>query len=370
MDVETPTQKPSREGTVSQPIITPQELYDPLLVLLKVKLHLKNDWWIIAVVGVVATVGLYGVLLVGLLNPLGVLSGSLVVLLWMGLYLFLPSSIAQLFNRLWENGVIGEYCGDGPGSVTYKDFVKKQARLINSRWWVGIALFFLGLYWLFRFFFAHDSLTHTPFWVQLSVIFLYSLIVYSGFLSVVWLLSMVVATNRLFHGFTIQVKPLHSDGSGGLNLLNRFLWMGVTLMVIGVCGAIALGLASFSGAYGGVYSLVYILCYLITLPLLLSAWVVLPHQKMVQDRNERLQPLIDEYERAIRETMPSAKGETRAINEGTERLAALQKRLEQVRNSFPTWPIEMVQLRRLAIGLILPFLLSLLPSLVDLFTKK
>ncbi len=68
--------------------------------------------------------------------------------------------------------------------------------------------------------------------------------------------------------------------------------------------------------------------------------------------------------------MPSAKGDTIAINEGTERLAAVQKRYEQIRNSFPTWPIEMVQLRRLAIGLILPFLLSLLPPLVDLFTKK
>ena len=34
---------------------------------------------------------------------------------------------------------------------------------------------------------------------------------------------------------------------GVADLLNRFLWMGVTLMVIGLCGAITLGLASFSG---------------------------------------------------------------------------------------------------------------------------
>jgi hypothetical protein len=263
MDVETATQKTSIEGTVSQTIIAPQQLYDPLLVLLKVKLRI-NDWWIITVMGVVATACFYSLLLVGILNPLRVLSGSLVVLLWMGLYLFLPSSIARLFNGLWENGVIGEYHANRLEPISYQGFVEKQARLINSRWWVGIALFFLGLYWLYRFFFAHDLLTQDPFWVQLDVIFLYSLIVYSGFLSVLWLLSMVVATNRLFHVFTIQIKPLHADGSGGLNLLNRFLWMGVALMMIGVCATITLGLSSFGGVYGGVYIPIYILCYLIT----------------------------------------------------------------------------------------------------------
>jgi hypothetical protein len=278
--------------------------------------------------------------------------------------------MARLFNGLWDNGVIGESQAHRREPLSYQSFVDKQARLIGSRWWVGVALFLLGLYWLYRLFFAHDMLTHTPWWVQLQVIFLYSVIVYCGFLSVVWLLSMVVATTRLFHTFTIQVKPLQADGSGGLDVLNRFLWMGVTLMVIGVCAAITLGLASFSGDYGGIYSLVYILCFLITLPLLLSAWLVLPHQVMVRARNELLQPLVEEYERAVRETMPSVKGETTAIQEGTERLAALQKRYEQVRDSFPTWPIEVVQLRRLAIVLVLPFLLSLLPSLVEVFTRK
>ena len=75
-------------------------------------------------------------------------------------------------------------------------------------------------------------------------------------------------------------------------------------------------------------------------------------------------PLTDEYERAISETMASAKGDNEAIIAGTERLAALQKRYEQVRNSFPTWSIEIVQLRRL------PLLLSLLPSFLNVLTKK
>ena len=68
--------------------------------------------------------------------------------------------------------------------------------------------------------------------------------------------------------------------------------------------------------------------------------------------------------------MPSIRGDTVAIVAGTERLAALQKLYEQVRESFPTWPIEIVQMRGLAVVLILPVLISLLPALFGVFTKK
>lgn len=46
MDIETSTQPTFREGSVSQKIIEPLQIYDPLLVLLKVKLRL-NNWWVI-----------------------------------------------------------------------------------------------------------------------------------------------------------------------------------------------------------------------------------------------------------------------------------------------------------------------------------
>ena len=76
------------------------------------------------------------------------------------------------------------------------------------------------------------------------------------------------------------------------------------------------------------------------------------------------------YERALSETMSGAMSDLAAINEGTERLAALRKRYDEVRDSFPTWPIEIMQLRGLVTLLILPVLLALLPLLLDLFTKK
>lgn len=365
MHVETSSQRVPIEGSGHSIIITPGQFYDPLLVLLN-KLSL-NYWWVATGVGILSALGLYGWLLIGTLSPIQVLFGSIVVPLWMGIYLFLPSTMADLFNRLWRNGAIGEYRADLTTSMSYKEFVEKQARWIHSRWWVGVALFLLALYWLYIFLFLHGGiLTLAPLWLQCTVIFVFSLIFYVGFLSIVWLLSMVVSINRLFHVFTVQVKPLHPDGSGGLGVFNHFLWISIALVMIGVCTALSISARGFNIAY----LLAAIVCYLITLPTLLTAWLAFPHYVMVEVRNKLLQPLTDEYELAVSETMSSAKDDTTAIIAGTERLTALQKRYEQVRDSYPTWPIEIVQLRRLAIVLFLPLLLSLLPTLLDLFTRR
>lgn len=366
MNEQESTQQSAVKSSLATRIITPQQLYDPLLVLLKGKLRL-NDWWVIAGAGFVSLAGLYGWMLVGVFNPLQVLVGSLIVPFWMGIYLFLPTSIATLFNNLWENGVIGPTRAASQEFISYQVFVDKRACFARSRWWTIGALLFLSLYWLYRIFSAQSLPAHASLWLQLPVIVIYSLIGYAGFLSILWLLSTVVSINQLFHRYIIQIKPLHPDGSGGLGPLNQFFWIGIALIVIGVCAVIALSPQQRLDL-GYIFSA--IACYLIAIPALVAAWLALPHHVMLHARNELLQPLAKEYERAIRETMPSIQDETAAVVAGTERLAALQKRYEQIYNSFPTWPIELVQMRRLALVLILPILLSLLPSLIDFFIKR
>jgi hypothetical protein len=366
MDEQVSTQQGAVKSSLATRIITPQELYDPLLVLLKGKLRL-NDWWVIAGVGFVSLAGLYGWMLVRVFNPLQVLVGSLIAPSWIGIYLFLPTSIAALFNHLWENGVIGSVRAESQEFLSYQAFVDKRACFIRSRWWTIGALLFLSLYWLYRIFFAQDLPASASIWLQFPVIVIYSLIGYAGFLSILWLLCTVVSINQLFHRFIIQIKPLHPDGSGGLGPLNQFFWIATALIVIGICAVIALSPGQkmdLGFIFAGITS------YLIAIPALVAAWLALPHHVMLHARNELLQPLAEEYERAIRETMPSTRDETAAVVAGTERLAALQKRYEQIHNSFPTWPIELVQMRRLALVLILPILLSLLPSLLDFFIKR
>ena len=49
------------------------------------------------------------------------------------------------------------------------------------------------------------------------------------FLSIARLVLALVFTNWLFYTFTIQIKPLHPDSSGGLGALGRLLWISVLI---------------------------------------------------------------------------------------------------------------------------------------------
>jgi hypothetical protein len=111
------------------------------------------------------------------------------------------------------------------------------------------------------------------------------------------------------------------------------------------------------------------LTYLALITALASAWLALPHHVMLQARNEHLQPLAQEYERVLMETIPEADEASAQIVAGTERLSALKQRYELVRDTFPTWPLQVVEMRRFALALLLPALISLLPALFSMFTK-
>ena len=60
---------------------------------------------------------------------------------------------------------------------------------------------------------------------------------------------------------------------------------------------------------------------------------------------------------------------TTAIAEGTERLVTIQKRYEQVRANFPTWPVQIAMTRRLGATLVLPLLTSFIPAIINFVTK-
>ena len=376
MNIQMPTQQTFSEGSVSQRIIDPSQVYDPLLVLLKVKLRL-DDWWVI--------IG-WGILVIGLLltiaailpierwngrdffSPLELLLFAAAYLIMIGTYLSLPSTIADLFNRLWENGVIGDGQTDTPVSLSYQEFVEKQVPWIHSHWWTAIALLAATLNPLFIVF-AHPELVRSiPLWLDFITVFIAVAGNYGIVLVFIWLLMIAIITHRLFSTFTVRVKPLHPDGSGGLGLFNRLLWIATPLVVIAGCAAPAFW-GSASSQSDRILIFGDVVFYLLAAALPLRAWLALPHQAMVQARNKLLQPLTNEYEQTLGEMLSGARGDVAAIQEGTERLAALRKSYEEVRDSIPTWPIEIMQFRGLVTLLILPVLLTLLPLLLGLFAK-
>lgn len=377
MDTQISTQKTFQEGSVSQRIIEPSQVYDPLLVLLKIKLRL-DDWWII--------IG-WGALILGLLltiaailpldrwngrdffSPFELLLFIAAYLTMIGTYLSLPSAIADLFNRLRENGVIGDDQADIPGPISYQAFVEQQIPWIHSRWWAAIALLAAALNPLFIVFAHPEMVRSIPLWLDIITVFIAIVGNYGIVLVFVWLLMIAITTHRLFRTFTVRVKPLHPDGSGGLGLFNRLLWIATPLVVIAGCAAPAFW-GSASSQSDRILILGDVVFYLLAAALPLRAWLALPHQAMIQARNKLLQPLTNEYEQTLSAMLSEARGDVAAIQEGTERLAALRKSYEEVRDSIPTWPIEIMQFRGLVTLLILPVLLTLLPLLLGLFTKQ
>jgi hypothetical protein len=345
---------------------------DPLLVLLKDRWRL-NIVWMVAGVFVLAGLDIFSYITifrwqlrsdVTLGDVLNLLLLSIAFTLVFLIYVLLPSCMAEIFNTLRANGVIGRYHQVRPASLSYEQFVEQVVLWANSRWWLGIVVILNLLVLLAALVFQPS---HVPlFWQFVAFLLGYVPLLYILYFVLLRVILLIVGINRLFLLFTMQVKPLHADGSGGLGSLGLILWVSVGMIV-----AMSLAVVAVTQLYPSSFDLEIILAvYSVSVVALVIGWLVLPHRVMVQARTELLQPLTQEYERAIRETMPSIRGDTTAIVAGTERLAALQKRYEQVRESYPTWPIEIVQMRGLAVVLILPVLISLLPALFDVFTKK
>lgn len=154
--------------------------HDPLLVLLKDRLRLNEIWSILGI-------ALFtGIVLIGLpilttpdFDPLGV---SLLVTLrdvvqtlilfplLYGIYLLLPGYIANMFNTLQENGIVGEYRQDRTCAEAYEAFLQKLVSWADNFWWTVAALVFVALCWVYELFVAEPLLnaaTLPPLWLRI-----------------------------------------------------------------------------------------------------------------------------------------------------------------------------------------------------------
>ena len=356
-------------------IIHPKDFYH---VLAKFKVPIgEQDWWLIRW-GMIASISLLSVLcfyvamVSGTINLFQLLLESVAVPLWLGVYFFFPITVATVFNQLWNTGAIGNYRGDSAKSMTYQDFVTKQSLYIHSPWLNITSFLIVVLVWCYQLYrYLKPGGVHgAPLmwdlpWIQLVIYCLNTLIAYVAFLCVVRLLLVAISINRLFLSFTINVFPLHPDNSGGLRALHHLLWISNAMLIAGLCFVTSV----FSRAHDSVFFIVFLSGYLILFPAIMTAWLALPHREMVRARNVHLQTIVDEYNKTLQETGASITGPTAAIAEGTERLVTLQKRHEQVKGSFPTWPVEISFAGRLGFTLILPLLTSFVPALINLLTK-
>jgi hypothetical protein len=384
-------------GHKTETHLSPQHFYrhDPLLVLVRDRLHLGAGWSAVGtalltaavLLGVPALVRVIDVYLFGYLfgapalgtNPTdqqwiltGLLQSLLIEPIAVAIYVSLPNALSGLFNSLKKNDVIGEACR--PGTESYAAFERKLITWADNRWWVALALTGVIVYWLYRLLtpVAGDSTKDAPEWARtwliLVILLAYSPVMYGFLTSLARFLVSLVFTSRLFLTFRIRINPLHPDGSGGLGAIGRML--AVSVLVATAIGAAATGmnianLSAYGTPFARAENWVLGIVYLVSLPLLFLGWLWAPHRAMLAAREEALRPWADEFRRSIPEVVPSSQDDADMIKANTERLAEIKRQYELLKETYLVWPIQTPVLKGLVVTSLLPLITSLLSSFVS-----
>ncbi|MBA2679798.1 MAG: hypothetical protein H0U76_15555 [Ktedonobacteraceae bacterium] len=368
--------KETKDGVEDQPL-TARQLYqhDPLLVLLKDRWHLSTVWICVGTILLPGSVFLGWWLGWVRMNSTWIVSDTLSILIQtlilfpviFLIYLRIPGSIASLFNTLKANGVIGEPRKQVSGSKTYEAFVQQMVRWMDNVGWTLAIVLLVACYALYRLLILEPaSSSPVPYWMRVCAIVSYWPLMYVTGMSVLRILLALIFTNWLFYRFSLQVRPLHPDGAGGLGAMGNLLWMSVGIMLwealLLVASVLSRNLIWLSLSEMILLGAIYIALT----PALLIGWLLFPHAMMVKARDEMLRPLTDAYQQAFLQSLSSHEYDTRSLVSATRRLTALKQRYDLVHDAFPVWPLETGTLSRIAVTVILPLLLPILTSLITL----
>ncbi|GHO81871.1 hypothetical protein KSD_96420 [Ktedonobacter sp. SOSP1-85] len=365
-------QKESVQSIVNT-TLSARQLYrhDPLLFLLKERLHLRNLWMSVGAMLLPGIVYLVWWLLWGSKFSSGWNPGTISSILIQTFALFpslffiydcIPNAIAKTFNTLYTDDVIGKYRKDPADREAYARFKQQVVYWMDNNWWTATIIVVIILYALLRLFLRelpdrHDLL---PLMVRTVVVIIYVPLMFATGMSVIRLVLALIFVNRLFYLFKLQIKPALADGSGRLRSLERLLWLCVSIML---WVAILLAAMILGRNVGGLtFPEVFLLgaIYILLIPTLLIGWLIFPHRMMVKARDEALQPLAIEYQQALMLSLSPKTQDTQGVAAEILHLETLKKRYDLVYNSFSVWPLETHTLSSAGVTVILPVILPLI----------
>jgi hypothetical protein len=349
--------------------------HDPLLVLLKNKCHLStlticigsillpavvfSFWWLQWIHD--ATVWNIGDTLSVLLQIFILFPAIFLI------YQLVPASIAELFNAFESNAVIGMPRRYGSNNRTYETFRQQMISWIDNRAWSIIIFLLVLCYVLYRLLLQEPANSSpVPYWMRACAIIGYLPLMYATGISVIRLLLSLIFINWLFAGFTLQIKPLHPDGAGGLGTLSHLLWASISIMLWEALLLLASVLARNLSWLSFSEMILLGAIYITLTPALLIGWLIFPHAMMVKSRDELLQPLTDEYQQALLQSLSINTHDTRSLVSTTRRLTVLKQRYDLLHDSFPTWPMETSTFNRIGATVVLPLILPIVTSLITL----
>jgi hypothetical protein len=364
----------SNTGSSNKLTLLAREVYrnDPCMVFFRDRLSLNNSFGlgILVLVSICCFYGLYTLPGTGheIANqPLFALLEVVTATLFYVAYFWLSDSIAILFNTLWTDEILNQSVKNQDTSTAYAKFIKDLLLWLNSPWWPVGSLIFIIAYLITRYLVnGPPFLTYVPLWLQLVTALLDGIIAYFALITVSRLLISLVFANRLFRSFTIHVKPLHPDGVGGLGAMRSIVWVSALIILAMTLTFFETILISTNrNPFSSTLDIVtLIVAYAILAPSLILGWLIMPHLLMLKERDAVLKPLVDEFQAILESPQPITDTATAGILADNDRLSAIKRRYSLIVDTFPTWPLEVTQIRRLVATLSLPALISLIPSIM------
>jgi len=291
-------------------------------------------------------------------------------------YVWMPRGIAGVFNGLRDNKIVGE---PAPAirtakgaNYTYRSFLAEMQTMFRRWWWPIIALLVAIVIPLvlvrpgyLRHMQAQDwcptsdypNMVLALLWVIVGF-YAFAVLFVQCVLGIYWL-------NRLFKSFTIDVRPLHPDGAGGLSHLGNFaLKLSYLITIVGLLLVqtavtrhyIAHRSFGFSPETEIVVGLVV---YMVVAPIVFFAPLAAAHRSMREAKKSLLLKIDDRFAAAYNDIQDKLEDENTDLEGELKTFKELQELHDMVRK-FPVWPFNADNLRRFGTSWMLPIMLGVL----------
>lgn len=343
---------------------------DPLLMLLLDKWNVNQTWTtiVVAILWIVITAIPWFLGKAAFnINRFGIdLTEAFVIFpIGIAVYFGVPNFLATLFMEL--ESYVGE--SRKQPQESYDQFVSSLIKAMNNPAWMIVAVLMAALYWIYRLSgnlaadFTRDLPESIRLIYRLLLLTVYTPLIYGAVLSIIRIAIGVLFTGNLFRVFRIRTNPLNPDGAGGIGIVGRALSVGilfVTLLGIVATVMIYLSLSAGVNPFERAETVALGLLYIVLIPFVILNWLWVPHQALLDAREQALLPLAEEFKLAITEDKSLSGESTETIRLKTERLIEIKKQFDLIQSTFPVWPLEVKPLRNLLATSILPAVSSLL----------
>jgi hypothetical protein len=193
-----------------------------------------------------------------------------------------------------------------------------------------------------------------------------ALLVYILAMIVVKEVTTILSLGRLFSQASLNLRPLHPDGCGGLRRLRNYAVTVNYLIALAGFDLCLLGYSSFQAGHLATDYLLqlFILGYLVLAPYFFFATLGTAHQAMKATKENFLRNISEQFQGVYAEAQKQLSSKQGKLSGSLSKITQLQT-LHKLTQSFPVWPYDVRSIQRFVITALSPLLWTAVAGLID-----